>query len=127
MPYKILNLKNFMSGIPEIVSEYSDKFRRIQVSGVFGGVVAGGLEATIYSEQRDIEKVLATAQLAANLTKIKRVIECELIIDPMQMKSIHKWLGKKIGDYEELFSKIPSPEEVQSRSKRSKGQGSTGE
>lgn len=110
-----------MSGIPEIKSEYSPTFKRINVNGIFGGVRPSGVEATIYSEQNDIEKVLETQPLSANRTIVKRTIECELIIDPMQMKSFHKWLTAKIKDYEELIGPIPSPEEVESRQKRQKG------
>jgi len=110
-----------VSGLPEIKSEYSPNFKRINVNGIFGGVRPNGVEAIIYSEQNDIEKVLETQPLSANRTIIKRIIECELLIDPMQMKSIHKWLTEKIKDYEELIGPIPSPEEVQSRAKRSSG------
>jgi len=110
-----------MSGIPEIKSEYSPTFKRINVNGIFGGVRPSGVEAVIYSEHNDIEKVLETQPLSANRTIVKRIIECELIIDPMQMKSFHKWLTDKIKDYEELIGPIPSPEEVQSRQKRHKG------
>jgi len=110
-----------MSGLPEIKSEYSPNFKRINVNGVFGGVRPSGVEAIIYSESNDIEKVLETQPLSANRTIVKRMIECELIIDPMQMKSLHKWLTAKIKDYEELIGPIPSPEEVQSRQKRSRG------
>lgn len=110
-----------MSGIPEIKSEYSPTFKKINVNGIFGGVRPSGVEAVIYSELNDIEKVLETQPLSANRTVIKRIIECELIIDPMQMKSIHKWLTEKIKDYEELIGPIPSPEEVESRQKRQKG------
>lgn len=107
-----------MSGIPEIKSETSPQYRRIYAAGFFGGIVPAGLEATIYSEMRDIVKVLETQPLAGNRVSIKRIAECELLIDPMQMKSLHQWLTQKITEYEKLFGNIPSPEEVESRSKR---------
>jgi len=86
--------------------------------GYLGGIRPSGVEAVIYSEINDIQKVLETQPLSANRVVVKRIIECELVIDPMQMKSIHKWLTTKIKDYEELIGPIPSPEEVQSRQKR---------
>lgn len=107
-----------MSGIPEIKSEYSQAFRRIYAAGFVGGIVPAGLEAVVYSEMRDVGKVLETQPLSGNRTTIKRTVECELVIDPMQMKSLHKWLTVKIAEYEKLFGTIPSPEEVESRSKR---------
>jgi hypothetical protein len=110
-----------MSGIPEIYSKYSDAYRRIYVADMFGGIVPAGVEAVVYSEERDIEKALESHPVAANRTRIKRTIECELLIDPMQMKSIHKWLGLKIKEFEQAFGNIPSPEEVESRRKRGTG------
>jgi hypothetical protein len=38
---------------------------------------------------------------------LKRVVECELIFDPMQMKTFHKWLGTKIEEYENVSGRIP--------------------
>ena len=53
---------------------------------------------------------------------LKRVVECELIFDPMQMKTFHKWLGTKIEEYEKVFGHIPSPEELESRTRRLAGE-----
>jgi hypothetical protein len=53
---------------------------------------------------------------------LKRVVECELIFDPMQMKTFHKSLGTKIEEYENVFGRIPSPEELQSRTRRLAGE-----
>lgn len=53
---------------------------------------------------------------------LKRIVECELIFDPMQMKTFHKWLGTKIEEYEDVFGRIPSPEELQSRTHRLEGE-----
>lgn len=110
-----------MSNLPEINSEYASDFKRIQVGGVFGGVRSFGVEAVIYSERQDIQKVLETQPLSPQRTVIKRVVECELAIDPMQLKSIHRWLGQKIEEYEKFFGTIPSPEELDSKFKRQKG------
>ncbi|MFZ0183279.1 MAG: hypothetical protein WAL88_00415 [Nitrosotalea sp.] len=107
-----------MSGMPEIKSDTHPQFRRIFVAGVFGGVMAAGLEVILFSESKDIEKVLQTQPLSPHRMEIRRTAEAILILDPMQMKSTHKWLGEKISEYEKLFSNIPSPEEVESRIKR---------
>jgi hypothetical protein len=107
-----------MSGIPRIQSGYSDTYKRINVAGIFGGILPGGLEAIVFSEERRAEAVLETAPISPERMTVKRTIEAELIIDPMQMKSIHSWLGDKISEYERLFGRIPSPEEVENRAKR---------
>ncbi len=104
---------------PEIEGEYSEHFRRIQASGFFGAVQPFGLEAVVYSVQRtSMDKVLAAEPIAPNRATIKRIVECELIIDPMQMKSLHNWLDTKIKEYEKIFGNIPSPEEAESRARR---------
>jgi hypothetical protein len=114
-----------MSGIPEIKSEYSQTYKRIYAAGFVGGIIPSGLEAMVYSEMRDVLKVIETQPLSGNRTTIKRTIECALMLDPMQMKSLQQWLQQKISEYEKLFGVIPSPEEVESRSKRNSGQTGT--
>lgn len=109
-----------MAGIPEIYCEYSPNYRRIYVADVLGSIIPGGLEITIYSEYGDVKQALETQPISSTRIKIKRVVECELIINPMEMKGIHKWLEEKIKAYEEAFGPIPSPEEVQSKLKRRK-------
>jgi hypothetical protein len=106
-----------MSVSPEIEGETSPTFRRVVVDGVFGHVDSIGLSALLYSEYSIIDKVLETAILSPHRAKIKRVAEMEVIMSPMQMKATYCWFEKKIKEYEALFGKIPSPEEVQTRAK----------
>jgi hypothetical protein len=107
-----------MSDIPEIQSEYSTNYRRINATGIFGGITPSGLEAIVYSEERRADRVLQSPNLSPNRIYIKRTVECELLIDPMQMKSMYRWLEEKIREYERIFGPIPSPEEVSSRTRR---------
>ncbi len=107
-----------MSHLPDFKSEYSETYKKINVAGVFGGLLAGGLEAIIYSEERRAEKALESQPISTNKIYIKRTVEVELIIDPTEMKAIHQWLGDKIKEYEEIFGVIPSPEELESKFKR---------
>jgi hypothetical protein len=107
-----------MSGIPRIETGYSNTYKRIHVAGIFGGILPGGLEAVVFSEERRAEAVLETVPISPERMTVKRTVEAELIIDPMQMKSIHTWLGEKIAEYERLFGQVPSPEEVEDRSRR---------
>lgn len=109
-----------MSGIPEISCEHSQTYKRIVVADIIGGIRPMGVSVTIYSEESDFTAALETHPVSSARVKIKRVIECELIINPMEMKSIHKWLGTKIEEYEDMFGTIRSPEEVESSRKREK-------
>lgn len=105
--------------LPEIKGEYSPEFRRIFAGGFFGSIQPYGLEATVYSNQRTgMDKVMSTEPISPSRSTLKRIVECELIIDPMQMKSLYNWLDKKIKEYEKIFGNIPSPEEVESRARR---------
>ena len=61
------------------------------------------------------EKVLEALLPSTNKMAVKRTVEVELIIDPMQMKAVHGRLGNKIVEYERIFGNIPSPEEVESK------------
>jgi hypothetical protein len=107
-----------MSGLPEIEAENSPTYKRINVAGIYGGIVPGGLDAVLYSEERRIEKVLETEPLNHNRMYVKRIAEVDLILDPLQMKAVHKWIGDKIAEYEKIFGRIPSPEELEARTRR---------
>lgn len=111
-----------MSGVPKFQSEYSSTYKRINVTGIFGGIIPGGLEAIVFSEERRAELALETQPISSDRMTIKRTIEAELLIDPMQMKAINRWLGEKIKEYEKIFGPIPSSEEVERRSTRDPNQ-----
>ena len=111
-----------MSGVPEIETKESDSYKRINVAGMFGGIFPGGLEAIVYSESRRAERVLETEPISPNRMRIRRTIEMELVIDPIVMRSIYQWLGEKIAEYQRIFGNIPSPEEIESRSRRNPNQ-----
>lgn len=107
-----------MSGIPEISCEYSPTYKRILVADIIGGIRPIGVNVTIYSEETDFTTALETHPVSSSRVKIKRIVECELVINPMELKSIHKWFGDKIKEYENTFGHIRSPEEVASTQKR---------
>ena len=46
----------------DIKTEYSPQYRRVNVAGIFGGIVAGGVEAVVYSEERRVDRALEVAQ-----------------------------------------------------------------
>lgn len=103
-----------MSGIPEISCEYSPTYKRIVVGDIIGGIRPIGVMMSVYSEESDFTGSLETHPVSPGRVKVKRIVECELVINPMEMKSIHKWLGDKIKEYEKTFGQIKSPEEIES-------------
>ena len=104
-----------MTGDSSITVETSPNYKTIKTSGMFGGINPGGLEAIVYSEHRVVDEVLKDQELDYRKTKIKRIIECELIINPAQMISIRDWLNNKINEYESIFNKMPTDHELEER------------
>ena len=104
-----------MSNLPEFEGETSPNFKKIIVEGVIGSVDSIGLNILIYSDQRIVEESLESEPIAFHKIKHKRVAECELIMSPIQLKSIYTWMGEKLEEYEAIFGKVPTPEELQSR------------
>ena len=108
-----------MSDIPirdgKIETETSLNYRRVIVSGLYGDISPLGLETVFYSQERLPEPVLETEPLSTDKVTLRRIAECELIINPLQMKSIYEWLGKKIAEYEQVFGQIPSSKDLEKR------------
>lgn len=107
-----------MSGMPVIESIESSDYKRIFVAGVLGSARPGGVNAIVYSERTDPVDSLKAMQPQPQRIVLRRTVECELMLDPQQLKSLHIWLGSKIKEYERLFGRIPSPEEVASRANK---------
>jgi len=71
----------------------------------------------VYSHQKMADKALASEPIAYGRIRYKRIAECELILSPTQLKSVYSWMGAKLEEYEALFGKIPTSQELQSRLK----------
>lgn len=69
-------------------------------------------EVILYSDELVAADALSSAEIATERSSVKRTLECRLIIDPFQAKTIHDWLGKHIADYEKVFGRVSSPEEL---------------
>jgi hypothetical protein len=84
----------------------SDTFKNINVSGFFGGHRPGYFEAVIYSDEMDAGKALQTQPPDSEKIEINRILECRLLMDPFQAKSVLEWLQKHVEDYEKIFGEI---------------------
>ena len=100
---------------PEILSEYSKDFRRIYLSGIYGHITSSGVESIVYSEEILLDEALKSPKIDRGHVKIKRTVECMLIIDPTQMVALHNWLDTKIKEYEHVFGKILTPDEIKEK------------
>ncbi len=93
-------------------------YRTIIVNGVIGGHRPGFFEVIIYSEEMIAEDSLATLRPEPSKVRIRRTLQCRLIIDPVQAKSLAKWLTHHISEYEKTFGRIITPDEIKPPSTR---------
>lgn len=94
---------------PVFVVDYSPDYGTINVDGFVGGNRPGFFEAIIFSEESMVDESLAGVFDPANI-KILRTLQTRLIINPIQAKSLQKWLNHHISEYEKHFGEIPDPE-----------------
>lgn len=101
-----------MMPTPEIEAKEHTNYRTINVNGVFGGPRGMYFEIFVYSDELKVTKALSILNAAPEKATIQRTVECRLIIDPFQAKSLAQWLEAHVAEYEKTFGRIPSPEEV---------------
>jgi len=93
---------------PEFSVERSPDYRTIQVSGVFGGHRPGLFEAIIYTDEMIADEALREPTGDPKRVKLKRTIQCRLVIDPIQAKAFAGWLQHHIENYEKEIHEIPT-------------------
>lgn len=91
----------------------SDTYKTINVTGVFGGLRPGFFEVVVFSDEMKIEKALETNPPNPEKIAAKRTIECRLILNPFQAKSLSTWLQGIVEDYEKQFGEIRMITEVE--------------
>ena len=102
---------------PEIIVERDPSYRSIVVSGVFGGHRPGFFEAIVYTDELVADDALSSIPPATERIKIKRVLQCRLVMDPVQAKNLLQWLKQHIDRYEKEFGEIkPAPKEEREQS-----------
>ena len=95
--------------IPKIETKYSDDYRTIIVSGIYGGHGPTHFDCVVYHDETLTHKALETIPTDSKLNTIMRTIEARLYISPIQAKATLKWLNKHVSDYEKQFGEIPEP------------------
>lgn len=96
---------------PQVKVQEHPNFRTIIVGGLYGLLNGAHYEIYLYSQYFDPAKPLETFDSSsAYPTKYSRILECRLLIDPINVKSIARWLTEKVNEYEEQFGNIPSAE-----------------
>src|SRR5690348_14256433 len=94
--------------IPQVDVQEHPNFRTITVGGLYGLLNEGHYEIYLYSQYFDPVKPLGKFDSSsAYPTRYSRILECRLQIDPINLKSIARWLTEKVNEYEEQFGNIP--------------------
>lgn len=93
------------------------KYRTIIVNVVYEGHRPGFFEATVYTDEMIADEALSTIPEDATKVYIKRLLQCRLAMDPVQAKSLARWLSRYIGEYEKTFGKIVTSKGIAEKGK----------
>lgn len=104
---------------PKVVVEKHEGYRTIIQSGVLGGHRPGFFEWVIYTDEGVVDEVLSTIPPDVTKLHIKRTLQCLVRATPDQAKSMAAWLNQHIVEYEKLFGKIVTPEDLIKKGKKS--------
>ena len=103
---------------PKVEISKHENYRTIIVNGVFGGHRAGYFEAVIYTDEMVADESLSTIPPDPTKVRVKRELQCRLVMDPVQAKMLMKWLAQHIEQYEKAFGKIVLPGEEKGKGKK---------
>lgn len=96
---------------PQVVVQEHLNFRTITVDGLYGLLNGEHYEIYLYSQFFDPVMPLETFDSSsAYPVKYSRILECRLLIDLINLKSIARWLTAKVNEYEEQYGNIPPVE-----------------
>jgi hypothetical protein len=102
--------------IPEVLELKKDpNFRTINVGGVFGGPLDMRFELTIFSQHYEASKGFESGKQTDDPLRVSRTLECRLVIDPYNFKTIAHWFTGLLNDFERLYGPIITPEERQQK------------
>jgi len=97
---------------PEIIVEKSPDYKTIIVSGVFGGHRPGFFEVIVYTDELVADEALSSVPPDTDKIKVKRTLQCRLVMDPVEAKSFFEWFKQHMEQYEKEFGEIKiRPEE----------------
>ena len=95
---------------------YDPNYRTIVVNGLVGRPIPGFLEAMIYTDESVVDEVLKGNSLEGN-ARIKRVVQCRLVIPISAAKIIAKWFDDWVKEYDAKTGEFRPSEERMSQNK----------
>ncbi|MHA2394958.1 MAG: DUF3467 domain-containing protein [Promethearchaeota archaeon] len=96
---------------PTIKITKNDEFRELFASGVFGGMNPNKCSMVFFNDKPQLNIVKANQ---FDVSEVKRELLTEIIVTPVQFKSIAKWMARNIKAYENRFGEITLRKEKES-------------
>ena len=84
-------------------------YRTILAGNLFAALRNGQFEFDVISESVDIEPTLSTEIADFTKSRLKRTIECKLVVSPLQLKAWIPFFQNHIDQYEAAFGSINLP------------------
>lgn len=94
---------------PRVKVERHPNYRTIIVSGVYGGHRPGIFEAIVYTDEMEADEALASIPPDQAKLTVRRTLQCRLLLDPFQAKTLLQWLKHHVEAYEKQFGEIKTP------------------
>jgi hypothetical protein len=98
-------------------AETSPEFRRIIVDGMIGYMSSIGLKVLVFSNKDIYDGVMSADPFDFDQKRVKRMTECQLIMNPAVVKYVHTFLGERLEEYEACYGEIPTNEVFETRNR----------
>jgi len=90
------------------VVEHSN-YRAITVSGAIGTSIKNNIQITIFSNDLNCNEYASDPNVQEGQIKLRRVIECKLLMDPSAARTLLNVVNSSIDNYEKAFGTIAEP------------------
>jgi len=104
--------------LPDVETEFHKDYRIIFANQITGGPRNNYLEFDLITQVSNFKPALETPQPNYGKNVLKRILQCKVIMPPMDFKSLVIFLQKTLVNYEKTFGTIPSPEEMANKTKK---------
>jgi hypothetical protein len=89
----------------------NDEFREWFACGVFGGMNPNKCSLVFFNDKPQLRMVKANQ---FDVSEVKRELLTEIIVTPVQFKSIAQWMARNVKAYEKRFGEITLRKEKES-------------
>ena len=99
----------------DVVTKHDEKYKESFITTVVGGLRNGYFEYDLITETTDFENAMKGETY--NFTKMvaKRTIQMKVLIPPIAFKDVVNLFMSQITDYEKVFGRIPTQQEIEDK------------